>query len=102
MTGSNVNGTLGIGTEDDSSSKVHQLYQFNNRKIFQVALGDFHTLVIASGCTCFDPVRDYRCLGQLECNGGSDLYAWGLNMHGQVNGIVPGLNAVPGEKEKPQ
>lgn len=64
-----------------------------------MALGDFHTLALASGCNCYDPVRDYRCLGQLDCNGGSDLYAWGLNMHGQVNGIVPGIT---GEKDKPQ
>jgi hypothetical protein len=64
---------------------VHGLYQFHNRKIYQVAVGDFHTLAIASGCNCVDPVRS-KCLGRDLCNGGSDLYAWGFNMHGQVDG----------------
>jgi alpha-tubulin suppressor-like RCC1 family protein len=49
-------------------------------------VGDFHTLMLASGCNCFDPVKD-RCLGQHECNGGANLYSWGFNMHGQVNGV---------------
>lgn len=49
-------------------------------------MGDFHTLVVASGCNCVDPVND-KCLGREKCNGGSDLYAWGYNIHGQCNGI---------------
>ncbi len=52
-----------------------------------MAVGDFHMLAIASGCNCVDPFRDTRCKGQYECNAGSDLFAWGFNVHGQVNGV---------------
>ena len=87
VTGSNLNGSLGIGTEDDGSSKVYQLHQFNNKKVYSVAVGDFHTLAVASGCNCTDPIKDRCCLGQYECNSGADLYSWGFNMHGQCNGL---------------
>ena len=81
VTGSNINGSLGIGSEDESTTRVHHLYHFNNRKVYSVAVGDFHTLMVASGCNCVDPVKD-RCLGQTECNNGADVYSWGFNMHG--------------------
>ena len=51
-------------------------------------MADFHTLALASGCNCIDPIKDsMTCKGIDKCNGGSSLYAWGLNMHGQVNGM---------------
>jgi len=49
-------------------------------------MGDFHTLVLASGCNCTDPIND-ACQGKLDCNGGADLYAWGFNIHGQCDGF---------------
>ena len=52
-----------------------------------MAVGDFHSLAIVSGCQCVDPIRNSGCLGQNQCGGGSDLYSWGFNMHGQVNGV---------------
>ena len=33
VTGSNINGTLGIGTEELSNTKVHSLFEFNKKKI---------------------------------------------------------------------
>jgi len=49
-------------------------------------MGDFHTLVIASGCNCINPIFD-RCDGKHECEGGSNLYSWGFNIYGQCNGM---------------
>jgi alpha-tubulin suppressor-like RCC1 family protein len=88
VTGSNINGSLGIGTEDSQKSgeNVFKLKQFNNRKVHEIAVGDFHTLVVASGCNCVDPVNDV-CQGREACNGGSNLYAWGFNIHGQCSGM---------------
>jgi alpha-tubulin suppressor-like RCC1 family protein len=63
VTGSNINGSLGIGSDEESTEKVHQLYQFNNKKIYQIALGDFHTLAIVSGCNCTDPIKHPDCQG---------------------------------------
>jgi hypothetical protein len=34
VTDSNLNGSLGIGTEDDGLSKVYKLHQFNNKKVY--------------------------------------------------------------------
>jgi len=34
------------------SEKLFKLPSFTNRKIGCIAVGDFHTLVVASGCTC--------------------------------------------------
>ena len=56
------------------------------RKIHEIAVGDFHTLVVAAGCNCVDSVND-SCYGRDTCEGGSDLYAWGFNIHGQCNGM---------------
>jgi hypothetical protein len=48
-------------------------------------MGDFHTLVIANGCNCVDPINS-QCEGK-TCNGGSNLYAFGFNIHGQCDGV---------------
>lgn len=87
IAGTNLNGSLGIGTEDSQSPEdsIFRLEQFNQRKIFEIAVGDFHTLVVASGCNCVDPLND-ACLGKDKCSGGADLYAWGFNIHGQCDG----------------
>eukprot|EP00347_Sterkiella_histriomuscorum_P023980 403332724 len=87
ITGSNINGTLGIGSEEaERDERVHVLPQFNMRKLYQIAVADFHTLALASSCNCVDQFKD-RCKGEFECNGGSVLFGWGFNMHGQVNGM---------------
>lgn len=54
---------------------------FNMRRHYEIAVGDFHTLVVAAGCNCTDSVKD-ACEGRESCNGGSDLYCWGFNIHG--------------------
>lgn len=56
------------------------------RRQYEIAVGDFHTLVLAAGCNCVDSVNDH-CEGRNDCNGGSDLYCWGFNIHGQCNGM---------------
>jgi len=51
-------------------------------------MGDYHTIVVASGCNCVDSLvgSSGTCKGQKECNGGSDVYSWGSNTLGQVDG----------------
>ena len=83
VTGSNINGSLGIGSQEESSLRVHTLHELNYKRLYQVAVGDFHTLALASGCTCLT-VKGGTCKGLEAC--GADLYAWGFNMHGQVDG----------------
>lgn len=78
-------GSLGIGSEQSQNAgeRVYRLEQFNQRRVFQIAMGDFHTLVLASGCNCTDPVSsDGQCQGMFDCNGGADLYCYGFNVHG--------------------
>jgi hypothetical protein len=58
----------------------------NNRKVFELAMGDFHTLAVISGCNCVDPIND-KCEGQFKCKEGSNLFSWGFNIHGQCDGI---------------
>ena len=50
--GTNLNASMGIGSDvlQQSGETVFRLEQFNQRKIFQLIMGDFHTLAIASGC----------------------------------------------------
>lgn len=81
-------GSLGIGTEDSQEfgERVFRLEQFNQKRVFEIAVGDFHTLVLASGCNCTDPI-DSSCQGQFTCEGGCNLYAWGFNIHGQCDGM---------------
>lgn len=56
--------------------------------MFAIATGDYHTIVVASGCNCVDTLvgSSGACKGQKECNGGSDVYSWGSNTLGQVDG----------------
>lgn len=87
-TGSNMYGSMGIGSENSyiNGETVFRLPQFNMRRVLKIAMGDFHTLVLANGCNCVDPIRDH-CEGPEVCNGGSNLYAWGFNFHGQCDGV---------------
>jgi len=64
---------------------VFRLEQFNDKRLYEIATGDFHSLVVASGCNCVDPINS-TCKGRYDCNGGSNLYAWGFNIHGQCTG----------------
>ena len=59
---------------------MHRLEQFNQKKIYEISMGDFHTLVLASGCSCVGPFDE--CNGKYDCEGGCDLYAFGFNIHG--------------------
>ena len=36
----------------NNKNRVFTLPQFINRKLSDIAVGDYHTLVVASGCTC--------------------------------------------------
>ena len=71
ITGSNVYGTIGLGHEETQSfnDKVFTLDIFNYKKVHEIAVGDYHTLVLAG--------NDFE----------SDLFAWGRNTHGQCDGI---------------
>lgn len=62
--GTNLNASMGIGSDvlHQSGESVFRLEQFNQRKIFQLIMGDFHTLAIASGCQCVDELVD-TCKG---------------------------------------
>ena len=82
-TGTNLYGSLGLQSNDESLNayeSVHKLDAFNYRKVYEVACGDFHTLVLASGCNHVQPFD--QCEGQFECEGGTDLFAFGFNIHG--------------------
>lgn len=67
------------------------LTELANRRLLSFCVGDHHSLVVASGCSHVDVLRGdaKKCSGVLECNGGPDVFAWGLNKHGQVNCGVP-------------
>ena len=52
--GNNINGSLGIGKTEQSSSDsvLHRLQELTNKRIYSLSCGDFHTLAIISGCNC--------------------------------------------------
>ncbi len=80
---------MGIGLHNISSpNKIYSLSEFVNKKIYAFAQGDYHSVLIASGCNCVDSIEGSAkgCKGQTECNGGADVYSWGLNSHSQVMG----------------
>ena len=85
--GNNENGSLGVKTQDPTN-KVFTLTQLTNKKCLSIGVGDQHTLVVASGCNCVDVLKgdDRNCKGFRMCNGGPDVFAWGNNNHGQVDG----------------
>ncbi|KRW99952.1 Regulator of chromosome condensation 1/beta-lactamase-inhibitor protein II [Pseudocohnilembus persalinus] len=90
VTGFNEN--CGLGQIDykllrDKEAQV--ISQIRNRQIFSLAVGDEHVLILVSGCICqnlYDP--RYDCQGVYECNGGPEVFAWGSNTKGQVNGFI--------------
>ena len=90
LAGTNQYGSMGIGLHNDASSeRIYTLSEFVNKKIHAFAVGDYHSVLIASGCNCVDSIEGTSrgCLGQTQCNGGADVYAWGLNSHAQVSGF---------------
>ena len=89
MAGENTNGCLGIGTKEARRNKIYSLSQFTNKKVYEIAVGDYHTIAIVSGCNCVDSINGtaQNCKGRNKCNGGSDVYGWGANTHGQVDGF---------------
>ena len=80
---------MGTGKNETNSEKVYSLEKFINKKIYSLAVGDYHTILIASGCNCVETINgtSKECKGRNECNGGCDVYGWGQNNHGSVNGI---------------
>ena len=84
--GDGTNMTLGLGEHPPRLNSFVPLPELIHKKINSVACGDFHTMLVVSGCTC---MRDdtLPCQGLYECCGGSDVMGFGYNIHGQVNGI---------------
>ena len=75
---------MGIGQHTEASRDyVYKLSEFTNKKIHAFAVGDYHSVLIASGCNCVDSIEGTArgCLGRDRCNGGADIYSWGLNSH---------------------
>ena len=62
-------------------SRLYSLPHFANRKVLSLAVGDYHTLAVASGCTCqrarVDAVTE--CKGVMKCKKGPILLGWGQN-----------------------
>ncbi|CAI2379944.1 unnamed protein product [Moneuplotes crassus] len=80
--GSNINCTVGIGTDESTKEKYITLDELYSKKISSIATGDFHTLIICEN------------LGEKDGNdkintnvGDTDIIAFGLNQHGQVNSV---------------
>ena len=89
MGSSNINGCLGVNVQEPED-KIFRLLELTNRKLLSFGVGDYHTLVVASGCSHVDILGGDadKCEGIKECCGGTDVYGWGLNKHGQVNGEI--------------
>lgn len=89
IAGSNVNCTVGDGT-DLAVVKPKWLMELKGRVVCGVACGSFHTIVLVSACVhagngCPEG-------GVRECNGGNDVFGWGLNRSGQVLGYQTSEN----------
>mmetsp|Transcript_35031 Transcript_35031/g.46107 ORF Transcript_35031/g.46107 Transcript_35031/m.46107 type:complete len:85 (+) Transcript_35031:63-317(+) len=81
---------MGIGAHNDShAERIYTLSEFTNKKIHAFAVGDYHSVLIASGCNCIDSIEGCAkgCKGRNACNGGADIFSWGLNTHSQVLGF---------------
>ena len=87
--GNNENSSLGVKV-NDPTDKVFTLCELTNKKLISIGVGDQHTLVVASGCNCVDILsgKDKDCKGFHSCNGGPDVFSWGNNKHGQVDGTI--------------
>ena len=84
LAGTNQNGSMGIGLHNEASrNRIYTLDEFRNKKIHAFAVGDYHSVLIASGCNCVDSIEGTArgCKGITQCNGGADVYSWGLNSH---------------------
>jgi len=86
IAGSNVNCTLGDGT-DLAATKPKALAELKGRVVCGVACGSFHTIVLVSGCTHAGLPGGCSEGGVRECNGGNDVFGWGANRSGQVLGF---------------
>lgn len=82
--GSNINYTLGDGTQD-SSQKPKFLQELKGKIVLQAVCGEFSTLIITSSCPHI--ARQEACSSSLgKCCGGVDVIGWGDNSHGQILG----------------
>ena len=84
MAGTNEYGSMGLGLHTEASrDRIYTLSEFINKKVHAMAVGDYHAVLIAAGCNCVDSINGTArgCKGIDKCNGGADVYAWGLNSH---------------------
>lgn len=79
--GSNINSTLGDGSEDTSRKPKH-LQELKGRVVLDVACGSFHTLCLISNCL-HSSLGEKCTEGLQHCNGGTDVLVWGANESGQ-------------------
>lgn len=83
--GSNINYTLGDGTQN-TSERPKSLPELRGKLVLKASCGDFHTLLLVSGCP--HVARHEDCPNGIDnCNGGTDVLAWGDNSCGQVISI---------------
>ena len=93
INGANTYGTLGIGLDDNMTSpqiadQVYQLREFANKKVYSMAMGDFHTIAIASTPNCDglpgqnQEIKEFKQKPMGAEDIQSDVYAWGFNLHG--------------------
>lgn len=96
--GSNINYTLGDGTQD-SSQKPKYPPELKGKIIVQACCGEFHTLVLASSCPHI--ARKEICNKDVfECCGGVDIIGWGENSHGQIMNYPTQVKFYLGTSEK--
>lgn len=80
--GSNINYTVGDGTQDNPR-KLKFLPELKGRIVMQAACGEFHSLVLVSGCNHL--AKQEVCPHDVyKCGGGFDVLGWGDNSHMQV------------------
>jgi tetratricopeptide (TPR) repeat protein len=84
--GSNINSTVGDGTEDTSRKPKH-IQELKGRVVLDVACGSFHTLCLVSNCLHLMVGEECK-EGLQHCNGGTDVLVWGANESGQCLGYA--------------
>lgn len=80
--GNNTNGTCGNGSDESTKDHYIALDELYAKKISSVATGDFHTLIV-----CEILKQDKETDGVNTNVGDTDIIAFGLNQHGQVDAI---------------
>ena len=72
---------MGIGIHTEASrNNIYKLNEFTNKKIHAFAVGDYHSVLIASDSAGVDTIEG-SAKGRDCSNSGTDIYSWGLNTH---------------------